>query len=124
HPALAQDRVRHVGDPVAIVIAETRAQAKEAAEKLEIEYDPLPAVAHLGPATAAGAPQVWEQARGNVCYDWHIGDQAAVDAAFAKASKVVDIELTNNRLIANAMEPRAAIGHYDPATDHNTLYTT
>ncbi|HJZ88230.1 MAG TPA: xanthine dehydrogenase family protein molybdopterin-binding subunit [Polyangia bacterium] len=124
HPALASDRARHVGDPVALVVAETKAQAKDAAAELEIEYEPLPAVAHLADAVAAGAPQVWEQARGNVCFDWHLGDQAACDAAFAKANKVVEIELTNNRLIPNAMEPRCAIGHYDAANDHYTLYTT
>ena len=124
HPALVTDRVRHVGDPVAMVIAQTKAQAKEAAEQLDIDYTQLPAVAHLRDAVAKGAPQVWEQAPGNQCFDWHIGDKAATDAAFAKAAKVVEIEVDNQRLVANAMEPRSAIGHYDPATDMNTLYTT
>jgi aerobic carbon-monoxide dehydrogenase large subunit len=124
HPALALGRVRHVGDPVALVIAETRTQAKEAAQLVEVDYDPLPAVAHLGDAAASGAPVVWDEAPGNVCYDWHLGDQAATDAAFAKAKKVVSIDLTNNRLIPNAVEPRSAIGHYEAGSDHYTLYTT
>jgi len=124
HPALAQGKVRHVGDPVVIVIAETRAQAKEAAQLVEIDYQPLPAVAHLPDAVAAGAPKVWDEAPGNVCFDWHLGDPAATDAAFAKAKKVVSIDLTNNRLVPNAIEPRSAIGHYEVANDHYTLYTT
>jgi carbon-monoxide dehydrogenase large subunit len=124
HPALAQGVVRHVGDPVVMVIAGTRAQAREAAQLVEIEYDPLPAVAHLGDAVASGAAQVWAEAKGNVCYDWHLGDKAATDAAFAKAKKVVSIDVTNNRLVPNAMEPRSAIGHFESATDHYTLYTT
>jgi aerobic carbon-monoxide dehydrogenase large subunit len=124
HPALAQGKVRHVGDPVAMVIAETRAQAKEAAQLIEVDYDPLPGVAHLNDAVAAGAPLVWDEAPGNVCYDWHLGDQAATEAAFTRAKKVVSIDLTNNRLIPNAVEPRSAIGHYDGANDRYTLYTT
>ena len=124
HPALAQGRVRHVGDPVAMVIAETRAQAREAAELVDVEYDARPGVAHIADATAKGAPLVWDEAPGNVCYDWHLGDPAAVDAAFAKAKKVVSIDLTNNRLVPNAIEPRSANGHYEAATDHYTLYTT
>jgi carbon-monoxide dehydrogenase large subunit len=124
HPALAHRVVRHVGDPVVMVIAETRAQAKEAAQLVEIDYEPLPAVAHSLDAVAPGAPLVWDEAPGNVCYDWHLGDPAATDAAFARAKKVVSIDLTNNRLIPNAMEPRSAIGHYEAATDHYTLYTT
>jgi carbon-monoxide dehydrogenase large subunit len=124
HPALVTDRVRHVGDPVAMIVAQTRAQAKEAAEKLDIDYSPLPAVAHLRDAVKPGAPQVWDEAKNNQCFDWHIGEKEKTDAAFAKAAKVIEIEVENNRLVANAMEPRAAIGHYDPATDLNTLYTT
>jgi carbon-monoxide dehydrogenase large subunit len=124
HPALALGVVRHVGDPVVMIVAETRAQAKDAAELVEVEYDPLPAVAHLPDAVADGAPQVWDQAPGNVCFDWHLGDKAATDAAFARAKNVVTIDLTNNRLVPNAMEPRSAIGHFEAATDHYTLYTT
>ena len=124
HPALAQGKVRHVGDPVVMVIAETKAQAREAAALVEVDYNPLPAVAHLKDAVAGKAPQVWDEAKGNVCYDWHLGDKDATDAAFAKAKKVVTIDLSNNRLVPNAMEPRAAIGHYESAGEHYTLYTT
>ena len=124
HPALAIGQVRHVGDPVVMVIAETRAQAREAAQLVEIDYDPLPGVAHLVDAVAQGAPQVWDEAPGNVCYDWHLGDAGATDAAFQRAKRVVSIDLTNNRLIPNAMEPRSAIGHFDSANDNYTLYTT
>lgn len=124
HPALAIGKVRHVGDPVVMVVAETRTQAREAAQLVEIDYEPLQGVAHLPQAVASGAPQVWDEAPGNVCYDWHIGDSTATDAAFARAKHVVKIDLTNNRLIPNPMEPRSAIGHYEDASEHYTLYTT
>ena len=124
HPALAQGKVRHVGDPVAMVIAETRALARDAAALVEIDYEPLPAAGLLSEALKPGAAQVWDEAKGNVCYDWHLGDPAATDAAFKKAARTVEIELTNNRLVPNAMEPRAAIGAYDESSDHYTLYTT
>jgi carbon-monoxide dehydrogenase large subunit len=107
-----------------MVIAKTKAQAKDAAQLVEVDYDALPAVAHLTTATAPGAPQVWDEAPGNVCFDWHLGDQAATDAAFAKADRVVTIELTNNRIAPNAIEPRAANGHFDDVDDRYTLYTT
>jgi len=124
HPPLVTDRVRHVGDQVAVVIAESRAQAKAAAGLIEVDYEPLPAVASLAAATAAGAPQVWDEAPGNVCFDWEIGDQAATDAAFESAAHVVALDIVNNRLIPNAIEPRAAIGDYDSVADHYTLYTS
>jgi carbon-monoxide dehydrogenase large subunit len=124
HPPLVTDRVRHVGDQVALVVAETRAQAKAAARELEVEYEPFSAVARGVDAIAPDAPAVWDEAPGNVCFDWELGDRAAVEAAFAGAHKVVDIELVNNRLVPNAMEPRAAIGDYDGAEDRYTLYTT
>jgi carbon-monoxide dehydrogenase large subunit len=124
HPALAQGRVRHAGDPVAMVVAETKAQARDAAHLVEVDYQPLPAVAHLAAATASGAPQVWDEAPGNVCFDWHLGDAAATDAAFARADRVVEIDIVNNRVVPNAIEPRAANGHYDLAEDRYTLYTT
>ena len=124
HPALALEKVRHVGDQVAVVVAETRDQAREAAALLEVDYEELPAVGTIGKAIAPGAPLVWEQAKGNTCFDWHIGDPAAVKAAFAKAHKVVKLDLVNNRIIPNAIEPRAAIGEYDRATDDYTLHTT
>ncbi|MEZ4293894.1 MAG: xanthine dehydrogenase family protein molybdopterin-binding subunit [Polyangiaceae bacterium] len=124
HPALVADEVRHVGDQVAVVIAETKAQAKAAVNLIEVEYDPLPAVATVRDAVAEGAPLVWAEAPGNTCFDWHLGEKAPVDEAFKNAHKIVEIELVNNRVIPNAMEPRAAIGEYDAATDMLTLYTT
>jgi len=137
HPALAQGKVRHAGDPVAMVVADTRAQAREAAKLVDVDYQPLPAVAQLrhaaGSAGSAGdsagasgqpAALVWDEAPGNVCFDWHLGDAAAVDAAFAAADRVVAIDVVNNRVAPNAIEPRAANGHYDPAEDRYTLYTT
>ena len=124
HPVLAIDRVRHVGDPVAFVIAETRQQARNAAELLSIDYEDLPAVAHLRDAVAPGAPLVHDAATGNICYDWHIGDKAVVDAAFTHAAHVVKLELTNNRLVPNALETRCAIGECDPSSGDYTLWTT
>jgi aerobic carbon-monoxide dehydrogenase large subunit len=124
HPAIARDRVRCVGDQVAVVIAETKRQAKAAAALVQVDYESLPAVASIDAALAPNAPKVWDEAPGNVCYDWHLGDKAATDAAFQKAAKVVSIDLVNQRLVPNAIEPRAAIGEYDGARDENTLYTT
>ncbi|MFZ0016301.1 MAG: xanthine dehydrogenase family protein molybdopterin-binding subunit [Acetobacteraceae bacterium] len=124
HPVLAVDKVRHVGDPIAVVIAETKQAAKDASEQIVIDYEDLPAVASLRDAIAPGAALVHDDAPGNICYDWHIGDKAVVDAAFAKAAKVVKLDLTNNRLIPNAMEPRAAIGEFDGYSGDYTLYTT
>ncbi|HEX3538508.1 MAG TPA: xanthine dehydrogenase family protein molybdopterin-binding subunit [Stellaceae bacterium] len=124
HPVLALDRVRHVGDPVAVVIAESLGQARDAAEKIDVDYTIEPAVVDPAAALQPGAPQVWEQAPGNLCYDWALGDAGAVDAAFKGAAKTVSLDLVNNRLVPNAMEPRAAIGEYDRATGEHTLYTT
>jgi carbon-monoxide dehydrogenase large subunit len=124
HPALAQGKVRHAGDPVVMVIAESKAAARDAAQLVEVDYEPLPAVAHLNDAVASGAPLVWDEAPGNVCFDWHLGDAAATEAEFANAAHVVSIDLTNNRIAPNAIEPRAANGHYDSVEDRYTLYTT
>jgi carbon-monoxide dehydrogenase large subunit len=124
HPVLAQGKVRHIGDPIGVVIAETRDQAKDAAELIEIDYKVLPAVASAEAALKKGAPQLHDAAASNLCYDWHIGDEAATKAAFAKAAHVTRIDIVNNRLIANPMEPRAAIGDYDRGTGEYTLYTT
>jgi carbon-monoxide dehydrogenase large subunit len=124
HPVLAEGKVRHVGDPIAVVIAETKQQAKNAAELLDIVLEDLPATASTTDAIKPGAPVLHEGVAGNICYDWHIGDKAAVDAAFAGAAKVVKLDLTNNRLIPNAMEPRAALGDYDRSTGDYTLFTT
>jgi len=124
HPVIAVGKVRHVGDPVAVVIAETKQQAKDAAELLSIDYTDLPAVATMSAALATGAATVHDDVPGNICYDWHIGDKAIVDGVFASAHKVVRLDLTNNRLIPNAMEPRAAVGDYDVNSGDYTLYTT
>jgi aerobic carbon-monoxide dehydrogenase large subunit len=124
HPALAQGKVRHVGDPVVMVIATSKAAAHAAAGLVEVHYDALPGVGLLADAVKPGAPAVWDEAPGNICYDWHIGDPVTTDAGFAKAAHVIEIDLTNSRVAPNAMEPRAAIGHYDTANDHYTLYTT
>ena len=124
HPVLAVGKVRHVGDPIAVVIAETRQQAKDAAELLVIELEDLPAVAGVRDAIAPGATAVHDDAPGNICYDWHLGDKALTDAAFASAHKVVRLDLLNNRLIPNAMEPRSAIGDFDVNSGDYTLYTT
>ncbi|HEY8553057.1 MAG TPA: xanthine dehydrogenase family protein molybdopterin-binding subunit [Burkholderiales bacterium] len=122
HPPLAQDKVRYVGDHVAVVIAETYWQAKDAAERLDIEYEPLPAVVDAVEALRPGAPVVHEQAPDNLCFRWSLGDKAATDAAFAKAHHVTKLDIVNNRLIPNAIEPRAALAHYSRAEDAYTLY--
>jgi aerobic carbon-monoxide dehydrogenase large subunit len=124
HPVLAVGKVRHVGDPIAVVIAESRQAAKDAAESLEIELEDLPAAATVTHAVKPGAALVHDDVPGNVCYDWHIGDKDAVDKAFAGAAKTVKLDLVNNRLVPNAMEPRAAVGEFDPASGDYTLYTT
>ncbi len=124
HPVLAVGKVRHVGDPVAVVIAETRQQAKNAAEALVIDYEDLPAIAAVTAAIAPGAPLVHDDVPNNQCYDWHIGDKALVDQAFAQATHRVKLDLVNNRLVPNALEPRAAIGECDPSSGDYTLYTT
>src|SRR5438270_7899528 len=122
--ALARDRVRHVGDPVAFVVADTNEQARDAAELIEVAYRPLPAVVDAMAALAAGAPLLWEEAPGNLSYRFERGDKAAVGAAFAGAAHIVEIELVNNRLVVAPIEPRAAIGHYDAAGDRLELLLT
>src|SRR3984893_18720186 len=124
HPLLAQGKVRHVGDPVAVVLAETLAQAKDAADLIDIGYKELPAVVASDEAIKSGKPQLFDAAPNNLCFDWHLGDKAAVDAAFARADHVTRLDLVNNRLVSNPMEPRAAIGEDDRGTGDYTLYTT
>ena len=123
HPVLAEGKVRHVGDPVAAIIADTIAHARDAAELIDVDYDPLPAVMDMTSAAASGVA-LHEAAPDNTCYDWDIGDKAVVDAAFAKAAHLTTLKLSNNRLAPNAIEPRAAIGDYNSATGEHTLYTT
>ncbi|HKU95598.1 MAG TPA: molybdopterin cofactor-binding domain-containing protein, partial [Vineibacter sp.] len=124
HPAIALDTVRYVGDTVAMVIAETYAQAKDAAEKIEVDYEVLPASIDPVKTLEGSAPQVHADVPGNLCYDWELGEKAKVDAAFANAAHVTKLDLVNNRLIPNAMEPRAAAAEYDRGTGNYTLYTT
>ncbi len=124
HPVLAQGKVRYVGDQVALVIAETQNQAKDAAELIDVDYEVLPAVVNCVDALKAGAPQIHEQAPGNKCYTWALGDKAAVDAAFAKAAHVSKLDIINNRLVPNAIEPRCALASYDRSADAYTLYVS
>ena len=122
--ALATDKVRYAGDAVAVVIAETPAAARLAAEAVAVDYAELPAVVFADRALDPGAPQVHDVAPGNLIYDWEIGDAAATDAAIAGAHHVTRMEITNNRLSPNPMEPRSAVATFDEAEDHYTLYTT
>ncbi|HYI83246.1 MAG TPA: xanthine dehydrogenase family protein molybdopterin-binding subunit, partial [Acetobacteraceae bacterium] len=115
--ALARDRVRHIGEPVACVVADSAAEARDAAEAIEVSYEPLPATVDGRAALAPGAPRVWEQAPGNQAFRFERGDRAAVETAFARAAHVVSLDLVNQRLHAAPIEPRAAIGRHDPATD-------
>ncbi len=124
HPALAQTKACHVGDPVAVVIAETLAQAKDAAEKVKVDYEVLPAVADPAQAQSAGAAQIHEVAPKNTIYQWQLGDKGKTDAAFQSAAHVTKLDIVNNRLVPNAIEPRAAIGEYDSGTGHFTLWNT
>ena len=124
HPAIANEKANHVGDAVAVVVAETLAQAKDAGEKLVIDYEVLPAVADPAKAQAAGAPLIHEVAPNNTIYQWHLGDQKAVEAAFKAANHVTKLDFINNRLVPNAIEPRAAIGDYDAGQDALTLWNT
>ncbi|MGA7334761.1 MAG: xanthine dehydrogenase family protein molybdopterin-binding subunit [Pseudolabrys sp.] len=123
-PALAGDKVRYVGDPVVCVVAETVAQAKDAAEAVAIDIDPLPVVLTPSDAVKAGAPLVFDAVPNNIALDYHYGDAAKVAEAFAKAKHVTRLETSNQRMVVNAMEPRAAIGEYDTASDKWTLYST
>ena len=121
---LADDKLRHVGDRVAFVVAETQAQARDAAELVDIDVDILPSVTDLEAAVKPGAPLVWDEAPGNLCVPMMMGNKDATDAAFASAAHKVKVKLVNNRLVANAMEPRGCIGQYSRADDAYTLYTS
>ncbi|HTT79164.1 MAG TPA: xanthine dehydrogenase family protein molybdopterin-binding subunit [Stellaceae bacterium] len=123
-PALVEDRVRWVGDYVAFIVAETKHQAMDAAELIEVEYEPLPAIVGTAAAAAVGAPLVWDDCPDNVCFVHEVGDRAAVEAAFARADRVVKRRLVVNRVTAAAMEPRGALADYNPADERYTIYTT
>jgi len=124
-PVLARRTVRHVGQPVALVIAENLTAARDAAEKIEIDYEPLPAVTEAKDAIAVGAPQLFDHISGNIVFDWDndTSDAKAAEAAFAKAAHIVTLDIINNRLVVNSMEPRNAIADHDPTSGRSTLYT-
>jgi carbon-monoxide dehydrogenase large subunit len=123
-PLLAADKARHVGERIAFVVAEHPIQAREAAELVAVDYEPLPAAVNVEDAVKDDAPRIWEESTSNVAFPLMMGNKQATDAAFAGAKHVVRLRLENNRLSANAMEPRAAIGDYSPADDSYTLYTS
>ncbi len=121
---LATERVRFAGDAIALVVAETNDQARDAAELVEIEFEPLPSVVDAVAALQPDAPPVWDEAPDNICADVEYGDEAACDAAFAEAARIIRIEVVNNRVILSPMEPRGAIGEYDGAAGIHTIHAT
>jgi aerobic carbon-monoxide dehydrogenase large subunit len=123
-PLLAEDKVRYVGEPVALIVAETRAQALDAAEQLVVDYAPLPAVTSAAAARASGAPEISSEVPGNVCLDWRTGDAAAVEAAFTVAAHVVELSLDNHRIVTNPIEPRGVIGLWDAEQSRYTAYVS
>ncbi|HXO89927.1 MAG TPA: xanthine dehydrogenase family protein molybdopterin-binding subunit [Stellaceae bacterium] len=124
HPAIARDRVRHVGDTVAMVVAESVAGARDAGELIAVDYEPLSAAVDTEHALEPGQPQVWDEAPGNLCFDWEVGDGAAVTQAMTGARHRIVLELVNNRVVVNSMEPRGAIGEYDPGEDAYILWSS
>ena len=123
-PVLALDRVRHLGDGVVLVIAETLAAARDASELVTIEYEQLPPAASTSAALARDSVRVWEEADGNICFAYELGERSATEAAFARAAHVVSLTLVNNRLSANPLEPRGALGLYDPLSRRFTLHSS
>ena len=123
-PLLADSKVRFVGEPVALVVAESHAEALDAAELVAIDYEPLAAVTSGADARAVGAPVISDEVPGNVCLDWRTGDSTGADAAFAKADHVVSLRLDNHRIVMNPMEPRGGIGQYDPVSGRYTLHVS
>ncbi|WP_299030763.1 xanthine dehydrogenase family protein molybdopterin-binding subunit [uncultured Sulfitobacter sp.] len=126
HPVLAHGKVRHVGEPIAAVVADTLEQARDAAEAIVLDISELPAVVNMKDAVKADAPKVHDDLTSNLCYDWGFVEEnkGAVDEAFEKAHHVTTLELVNNRLVANPMEPRVAVGDYSRGTGDHTLFTT
>ena len=110
YPILARTRARFVGQPVVLVVAESAALARDAAEQVQVDYEPLPAVVEPRAAMAADAPQLWDQAPGNLCADWGLGESDRVDAAFENAAHLVRLSLVNNRVAPSSLEPRGALG--------------
>ena len=124
HMPLTSDVARHVGDPVAVVIADSQEAATDAAEKVRVDWEPLPSVTATEKASASGAATIHADAPGNVAFKWALGDAAATDAAFKNAAVTVKKRIVNQRLVANAMEPRACVARFDPATGELTLWVT
>ena len=124
HPLLVADKTRYMGDSVAVVIAQSKALAKDAAEMVKIDYEPLEAVVHAEEAVEEGAPLVHEDVPNNISFDWELGDREKTNQAMAQADHITTLEFVNQRLIPNAIEPRSAIGDYDSANDKYTLYTS
>ena len=122
HPVLADGHVRHVGDPVAFVVADTAKQARDAAESIDVEYDNLPSATDLATAMDAGTPLVWPDVGNNIAFEWEIGDKAATEAAFAEAAHVTKLRVVNNRIVVSSLEARAAIGDFDATSGRWTLY--
>ena len=122
--ALARERIRYVGQPVAAVVAESGLLAKDAAELVELDLEELPVVANIADATAENAPKVWDHISGNQCFEWIIGDTGAVDEAFSSAAQTVEVDIVQNRLVANAIEPRAVIAVHDANNDDYTLHAS
>ena len=122
HPVLADGAVRHVGDPVAFIVADSIKHARDAAEAIEADYDPLPSITDLGTAMDAGANLVWPDVKHNLAFDWEIGDKTATEAEFAKAAHITRLTIVNNRIVVNSMEARAALADFDSATGRWTLY--
>jgi carbon-monoxide dehydrogenase large subunit len=123
YPLLASGRVRHVGEGVAAIVAQTPEQARDAADLILCDYEALPATVDTAGALDPAAPQVWDDVPGNLCFHWEAGDRKATDAAFARAAHVTRIAVVNNRVVVNAMEPRGSVGSYDRGTRRYTLHT-
>src|SRR5260221_9096948 len=123
-PLLAADMVRFAGEPVALVVAETVAQALDAAELLDIDYVPLPAITTAAAARAPDAPQISQEVPGNTCLDWKTGDWPGAEAAFGVAAHIVSLKLDNHRIVTNPMEPRGGVGTFDPETQRYTLHVS
>src|ERR1700687_3628033 len=123
-PLLADDRVRYVGEPVALIVAETPDQALDAAERVAVDYSPLPRVTTLSDARAAGAPELAAEAPGNLCLEWQTGDRNAVATAFDAAAHIVRLGIDNHRVVTNPIEPRGVVGLYDAGEDRYTAYVS
>jgi carbon-monoxide dehydrogenase large subunit len=122
HPVLADGAVRHVGDPVAFIVADTAKAARDAAEQISVDYQIQPAITDLATVTGTSAPLVWPEVKQNIVFDWEFGDRAKTDAQFAKASHITSLTVVNNRIVVSSMEARASIADYDSATGRWTMY--